>query len=104
MRYYFHLRDAAHAIRDEEGVELSRFGDASKEILRTLKELHTENPGLAQEASGWTLDVADAVGTVFFRFRSIAPVTEGPASRCYRSFSSRSFSIILRTCSRMAAA
>jgi hypothetical protein len=66
MRYYFHLRDAAHAIRDEEGVELSRLGDAREQILMGLKELHTENPGLAQEASHWTLDVADAVGTVFF--------------------------------------
>jgi hypothetical protein len=66
MRYFFHLRDAAHSIRDEEGIELPNLDDACDEILRALEHLHIENADLAQAARGWTLEVTDASGTVLF--------------------------------------
>ena len=64
LRFFFHLRNARHFIRDEEGVELPHLDIA--QILEALEELRIESTDLIQECSGWGLEVSDASGTVLF--------------------------------------
>jgi hypothetical protein len=64
MRYYLHLRDATEFIPDEEGIELRNFKSARTQIVRALEELRVEDPELARQGSGWTLEVSDSSGTV----------------------------------------
>ena len=64
LRFFFHLRNAGHFIRDEEGIELPHLNIG--QILEALEELRIENPDLIEECSGWGLEVSDASGTVLF--------------------------------------
>jgi hypothetical protein len=64
MRYYFHLRDSAQCIPDDEGTEIPSLHDAHGEIQRVIEELRQENPDIARAATGWRVDVSDSSGTV----------------------------------------
>jgi hypothetical protein len=38
-RYYFHIKDGAHLIKDQEGTELSTADEARAQALRSAREL-----------------------------------------------------------------
>ena len=66
MRLYFHLRYAHEVIRDPVGVEVADLEDARAQAIRAVEELRQEDASVARDWSGWTLEAADANGTVLF--------------------------------------
>ena len=62
VRIYFHLAHANVVIRDREGVDVSDVEDALARARKTIETLRREEPSVAQDWSGWRLDVTDAAG------------------------------------------
>jgi hypothetical protein len=64
MRCYFHLVNGEDAILDDTGVEVTDLDTARSEALRAIHELRQEFEGVADDWSGWHLDVVCPEGTV----------------------------------------
>jgi hypothetical protein len=67
MRLYFHLVDGSKTILDREGAELADAKDVRKAVIDDVRELVAEFS--EEERRGWTLEVADASGSILFAIR-----------------------------------
>jgi len=64
MRLYFDLRDKKYTLPDVHGVEVSDLDQARRVALTMLQKLRRKDPSVAQDWSGWRIDVVDAAGAV----------------------------------------
>lgn len=67
MRYYFNLKNGAQSIPYEEGIEVANLEQARAEILKAIEELREEDPELAEEGRGWTLEICDESEEIVLR-------------------------------------
>ncbi|WP_442000517.1 DUF6894 family protein [Microvirga sp. 2TAF3] len=66
MRCFFHLVNGHEAILDETGVEVPDLEAAWHEALSAIRELQEEQDGIAEEWSGWHLDVVCPAGNLLY--------------------------------------
>lgn len=66
MRLYFDLRDKQKTLPDLDGVEVADIVQARRVALEMVRKVHQEDASVAQDWSGWTLDIVDAAGVVLF--------------------------------------
>jgi hypothetical protein len=66
MRLYFDLRDKEKTLPDLDGVEVADIIQARRVALEMVRKIHQEDASVAQDWSGWTLDIVDAAGVVLF--------------------------------------
>jgi hypothetical protein len=65
MRIYFNLRDKqGHILPDLEGVEVDDVDWAQRVALEMIRKLREEKTSVAQDWSGWTLNIVDDGGVV----------------------------------------
>jgi len=63
-KFYFHIRNDAVLIPNDEGIELASLDAALAEALSSIKDLVSAAPGNAR-ASGTVVEIADARGRIF---------------------------------------
>jgi hypothetical protein len=66
-RLYFDLVNSHDSIPDRQGIEIADVLTAKATVLAMVDELRQEDSSMAQEWSGWTLNVSDAAGHVLFK-------------------------------------
>jgi hypothetical protein len=70
-RYYFHVRDGAELIRDEEGTELADPEAARAEALASARDLALDEIRSQHRVDGRQIEIAsefgDTIGTVAVR-------------------------------------
>jgi hypothetical protein len=66
MRLYFDLRDTGMLIPDVCGIEVFDLDEARRAALEIIRTLRQENPSVAQDWSGWTMNAVDPAGAVVF--------------------------------------
>ncbi len=64
MRYYFHLRNCSQFILDRDGIELANLDEVHAQVSEAVGELCNEEPEVALDSDGWSLDVSDFSGAV----------------------------------------
>ena len=63
-RYYFHIRDSEHFIRDDEGSELRDVEHARGEAIKDIHDLITQNLRGGVPIAGLRVEIEDDSGPV----------------------------------------
>jgi hypothetical protein len=66
MRLYFDLQGPQHTLPDLHGAEVLDLEQARRVALEMIQQLREEDPSVAQDWSGWTLNVVDVAGVILF--------------------------------------
>ena len=66
MRVYLDLQGPQHTLPDVHGVEVPDLHQARRVAFELIQQLREEDPSLAQDWSGWRLNVVDAAGVILF--------------------------------------
>jgi hypothetical protein len=61
-RFYFHVREGAHLVRDEEGTELRSYGEARAQALQSARELWADAIKAGRDLGIDTFVIADDRG------------------------------------------
>jgi hypothetical protein len=68
MRYFFHIRDEAGLIRDEEGSDLPNLAAAYGEARQSARDLVADDMRRGVEVATRSIEIMDEAGTLFESF------------------------------------
>ena len=78
-RYYFHIRDCEHFIRDDEGSELRDAEHARSEAIKDIQDLIAQNLRSGFPISGLKVEIEDETGPVgAVAFNDVVDRPHGP--------------------------